>query len=64
LQKQLIKYNKETFDRFMQNLTRELEERIKANNQLRYKINEGASIEDGKNPCFYEIIGIKLLSRN
>ena len=36
-QKQLIKYNKETFDRFMQNLTRE---RTKANNQLRHEINK------------------------
>ena len=32
LQEQLLKYNKETFGRFMQNLTREHEERIKANN--------------------------------
>ncbi|EXX61985.1 hypothetical protein RirG_166020 [Rhizophagus irregularis DAOM 197198w] len=30
----------ETFGRFMQNLTREHEERIKANNQLRYEINK------------------------
>ena len=37
LQEQLLKYNKETFDRFMQNLTRE---RIKANNQLRHEINK------------------------
>jgi hypothetical protein len=40
LQKQLLKYNKETFGRFMQNLTREHEERIKANNQLRHEINK------------------------
>ncbi|GET61981.1 hypothetical protein RIR_jg12079.t1 [Rhizophagus irregularis DAOM 181602=DAOM 197198] len=40
LQKQMLKYNKETFGRFMQNLTREHEERIKANNQLRYEINK------------------------
>ena len=38
LQEQLLKYNKETFGRFMQNLTREHEERIKANNQLRHEI--------------------------
>ncbi|GBB93327.1 hypothetical protein RclHR1_02150014 [Rhizophagus clarus] len=40
LQKQMLKYNKETFVRFMQNLTREHEERIKANSQLRYEIIE------------------------
>src|SRR4051794_33072163 len=40
LQKQMLKYNKETFGRFMQNLTREHEERIKGNNQLRYEINK------------------------
>ena len=40
LQEQLLKYNKETFGRFMQNLTREHEERIKANNQLRHEINK------------------------
>ncbi|CAB4411245.1 unnamed protein product [Rhizophagus irregularis] len=40
LQKQMLKYNKETFGRFMQNLTREHEERIKANNQLRHEINK------------------------
>jgi hypothetical protein len=40
LQKQMLKYNKETFARFMQNLTREHEERIKENNQLRYEINK------------------------
>ncbi|CAB4411598.1 unnamed protein product [Rhizophagus irregularis] len=39
LQEQLLKYNKETFDRFMENLTREHEKRIKANNQLRHEIN-------------------------
>src|SRR3954447_6600324 len=35
LQKKLIKYNEET----LQNLTREHEERIKTNNQLRHEIN-------------------------
>ena len=40
LQKQLLKYNKETFGRFMQNLTREHEERIMENNQLRHEINK------------------------
>jgi len=40
LQKQMLKYNKETFGRFMENLTREYEERIKANNQLRHEINK------------------------
>ncbi|GBC45089.1 hypothetical protein GLOIN_2v1471334 [Rhizophagus irregularis DAOM 181602=DAOM 197198] len=40
LQKQMLKYNKETFGRFMQNLSREHEERIKANSQLRYEIIE------------------------
>ena len=40
LQEQMLKYNKETFGRFMQNLTREHEKRIKANSQLRYEINE------------------------
>ena len=40
LQKQLLKYNKETFDRFMENLTREHEERIKENSQLRHEINK------------------------
>ncbi|PKC55537.1 hypothetical protein RhiirA1_503177, partial [Rhizophagus irregularis] len=39
LQEQLLKYNKETFDRFMQNLTREHEKRIKENNQLRQEIS-------------------------
>src|SRR2546430_13368559 len=34
LQKQLLKYNKETFGQFMQNLTRDHEKRIKENNQL------------------------------
>jgi hypothetical protein len=36
----MLKYNKETFGRFMQNLTREHEERIKENNKLRYEINK------------------------
>ena len=40
LQKQLLKYNKETFSHFMQNLTREHEKRIKENNHLHYEINE------------------------
>ena len=40
LQEQLLKYNKETFGRFMQNLTREHEERIMENNQLRHEINK------------------------
>ena len=40
LQKQMLKYNKETFGCFMQNLTREYEERNKANNQLRHEINK------------------------
>ncbi|PKY33890.1 hypothetical protein RhiirB3_453164 [Rhizophagus irregularis] len=40
LQKQMLKYNKETFGRFMQNLTKEHEKRIKANNQLRHEINK------------------------
>jgi hypothetical protein len=40
LQNQLLKYNKETFGRFMLNLTREHEERIMANNQLRHEINK------------------------
>jgi hypothetical protein len=35
LQKQMLKYNKETFGQFMQNLTRGHEKRIKENNQLR-----------------------------
>ena len=40
LQKQLLKYNKETFGRFMQNLTRDHEKRIKENNQLRQEISK------------------------
>ena len=40
LQKQLLKYNKETFGRFMENLTREYERRIKENNQLRQEISK------------------------
>ncbi|CAB4438738.1 unnamed protein product [Rhizophagus irregularis] len=40
LQKQMLKYNKETFGCFMQNLSREHEERIKENNQLCYEINK------------------------
>ena len=40
LQKQLLKYNKETFSRFMQNLTRDYEKRIKENNQLRQEISK------------------------
>ncbi|PKK60234.1 hypothetical protein RhiirC2_819059 [Rhizophagus irregularis] len=40
LQEQLLKYNKETFGRFMQNLTREHEKRIKENNQLRQEISK------------------------
>ena len=39
-QKQLLKYNKETFGRFMQNLTRDHEKRIKENNQLRQEISK------------------------
>jgi hypothetical protein len=37
-QKQLLNYNNETFARFMQELTREHDERIKANQQLRNEI--------------------------
>src|SRR2546429_629621 len=33
---QLLKFNEETFDQFMQNLIREHEKRIKYNNQLRH----------------------------
>src|SRR6266480_160593 len=40
LQKQLLKYNKETFGQFMQNLTRDHEKRIKENNQLRQEISK------------------------
>ena len=40
LQKQMLKYNKETFDHFMENLTSEHEERIKVNNQLHHEINK------------------------
>jgi hypothetical protein len=40
LQKQLLKYNKETFGHFMQNLTRKYEKQIKKNNQLCYEINK------------------------
>ena len=40
LQEQLLKYNKETFGRFMENLTREYERRIKENNQLRQEISK------------------------
>ena len=40
LQKQLLEYNKETFGRFMQNLTRDHEKRIKENNQLRQEISK------------------------
>ena len=39
-QKQLLNYNKETFGRFMQDLTREHEEWIMANKQLRHEINK------------------------
>src|ERR671926_364259 len=40
LQEQLLKYNKETFGRSMENLTREYERRIKENNQLRQEISK------------------------
>ncbi|RIA82542.1 hypothetical protein C1645_835194 [Glomus cerebriforme] len=40
LQKQLLKYNKETFGRFMQNLIRNYEKRIKKNNQLHQEISK------------------------
>ena len=40
LQKHLLKYNKETFGRFMQNLTRNHEKQIKKNNQLCQEISK------------------------
>ena len=47
LQEQLLKYNKETFGRFIQNLTREHEQRIKDNIQLRHEINKMKALVQG-----------------
>ena len=59
LQKQMLKYNKETLGRFMQNLTREHEERIKENNQLHYEINNMKAQVQGmeKNLAFMKSSG-------
>ncbi|CAB4420673.1 unnamed protein product [Rhizophagus irregularis] len=39
LQKHLLEYNKVTFGRFMQNLTKEHEKLIKTNHQIRHEID-------------------------
>ncbi|PKK61640.1 hypothetical protein RhiirC2_718276 [Rhizophagus irregularis] len=40
LQQRLLKYNRDTFSRFMQELTREYDERIKANQRLHHEIED------------------------
>ncbi|CAG8559515.1 22339_t:CDS:1, partial [Dentiscutata erythropus] len=40
LSRQLLEFNEKTFDPFMQEITKQIEERINANNKLRSEINQ------------------------
>ncbi|GET56612.1 hypothetical protein GLOIN_2v1826331 [Rhizophagus irregularis DAOM 181602=DAOM 197198] len=60
LQKHLLEYNKVTFGRFMQNLTKEHEKLIKTNHQIRHEIDtmKKQVREIEKKTCFHVVVPI------